>query len=92
MGPGVPDSSLARAKFFFSARKYIGNARWPRSLGLLIEPRPHHCSPTGRVSVHSAIKTQMYLVLALVEENAIQRIVALLSGCFAGSKRHGVGR
>ena len=44
----VPCSKLAFSQLFFSiGKKLIGTVRWLSSLGMLIGPSPHHCSPIG---------------------------------------------
>ena len=45
---------------YSQARKLIGTARWPSSLGLLVGPSPHHCSLIGRAPLHSSVKTSIW--------------------------------
>ena len=45
---------------FPKARKLFGTARWHSSLGMLIGPSPHHCSPIGRAPVQLTVKTSTW--------------------------------
>ena len=59
----VSSSKLACVIFFsliFQARKLIGTARWPNSLGMLSGPSPHYCSPIKRAPLHSSVKTSTW--------------------------------
>ena len=53
----VPSGTLPQAI------KLIGAAWWPSSLGMLIGPSPHHCSPIRRAPVHSTVKTNTWCLL-----------------------------
>ena len=68
---------------YSQARKLIGTARWPSSLGLLIEPSPHHCSPIGR----PYFCKNENLGLALGEETAVQTVVGSIVSAFRRIKR-----
>ena len=85
----VPGSKLANAIWFFpQARKLIGIARWPSSLGMLNGASLHHCSPIGRAPLHSSVKTSTWCVHWGRKLQSRQQS-ALSSGRFASSKSQG---
>ena len=75
----VPGSKLAWVIWIFP-RKWIGIARWPSSLGMLIRPSLDQCSPIGRPSLLKC--KNEYLVLALGEETAVQAVVDFIVWTF----------
>ena len=58
---------------------------------MLIGPSPHHCSPIGRPSLHSSVKTSTWC-LHCGSKLQSRQYSALFSKRFAGSKNQGVGR
>ena len=87
-----PCSKSAWANWFFLyARKLMGTAKRPSSLGMRIGPTPHHCSPIGRAPLHSSVKTSTRC-FHWGRKLQSRHWSALSSGRFAGSKSQGVGR
>ena len=57
----APGSKLACAiRFSLRQGNSVGITRWPSSLGMLIGPSRHHCSPIRRAPLHSSVKTSMW--------------------------------
>ena len=62
----------------------MSTPRWPSSLGMLIGPSPHHCSPIRRAPLHST--KNEYPVLALGKETAVQAVVSSSVGVLQAQK------
>ena len=57
---------------------------WPSSLGMLIGPSPYHCSPIGPTPLKCE---NVYLVLALGKETAVQAVVGSIVWAFGRLKK-----